>query len=698
MADQKRVRTTYDSGENLTATQESGTYNETDNAVAASAPQQDDNLLRVVMEDFKIARDYVKQNYEKDWNDYWRCFNMIRTRRGYEGISDTFVPESFTIVETIKANIAGGKPQFHFVPMNDTQSQDTQIINSLMDYYWEENGMTIKALNWVNDMLLYGNGVLMVSWEADLPRIVNIPLSDFFVDPTATHMNRPDEAGYPRFAGYRYLTDRDALRKKTIINPDTGQAENYYKNLDAIPDYDGRWDKMDKDAKEGFLGSTLGKQSVKRQVECIVYFTKKKKIVIANRKTIIYDGENPFYREESQKTLPVLDPKTTQPPVDPQSGNPIIDPSTGQPPVKDVTLNAIEPFLPFCVLRNYVDSSLFYAKGDMAVLIDQQEDLNDLSSQKKDNITFVLNNMWQIDPQFAHLKDQVESIPGLVLPIPKGALTPIEKQVVSQEADGEIERIKQDMRRATAADELIQGSSQSTGRQTATEITATVNQANQRFTTKLNTLENEGYAQLARILFKMVQIFVTEPMAVRQIGPSGATWTGFNPDQFGGQYEPRVMLDSNQKTMRAEEGQKYLQVHQLYGGSLLINQSEFAKIYLEKVLNLPEERVNKLMDVDPNATLPMPQPNIRVNLKADMQPDQEAQLLARLGIQSSQADLMLGAGMTPIDISKNVQTPHGGPAVHSAPDVPPGMLHPDQGGHKPAGPSGPNAQPQPGNR
>lgn len=696
MANQRRVTTSYDSGGDNTAVKTTGMKNDGDwgnNTPDNAPPATDDSLLKIVMEDFKVARDYIKDNYQTDWNDYWKCYNMIRTRRGYEGIADVFVPESFTIIESVKANIAGGKPKFRYMAMNRKQEQDTDVINQLADYFWDKNNMTVKAVNWVNDMLLFGNGILYISWDNDMPCVHNIPLQDFFVDPTSTHMNNPDEPGYPRYGGYRYLTDRDTLNKKTIVNTQTGADDPYYKNVDSIPNFDGKWDEMDKDAKEGFLGSTLGRDAIKKQVECIVYFTKKKKIIIANRKTVIYEGENPYYRVKGSRTIYMTDPETGKVPIDKTTGQPVVDPATGQPPHKDLTKEAIEPFLPFAVLRNYVDASLFYAKGDMAVLIDQQEQLNDLSNQQEDNVTFVNMNMWQIDPQFAHLKDQIESVPGAVYPIPRGALNPIEKGIVGEEINHQIDRVKEDMRRATAADEIIQGATPQQSRQTATEVTATVNQANQRFTTKLNILENEGFSQLARIWFKMVQIFVDEPIAVRIVGPAGSQWTEFDPDRFGGMYEPRVTLESSAKTMRAEEGQKYLQVHQLYGGSLLINQQEFAKIYLTRVLGLPEEQSNALLNVDPQAQLPLPPPNVRMNVATAMQPDQLAQLLSRYGIQSSQADLMLGAGIPPQDIAKNSQTPPVGPAVPAAPDIPPGMIPAHQAGLKHPGHSGPDHQP-----
>jgi hypothetical protein len=674
LANQKKVQTSYDSGGSNTAKRmAAGAKNTGD--WGNDTPQKgyddgQDSLLSIVMQDFKAARDYVKDNYLDDWADYWKCYNLIRTRRGYEGIADDFVPESFTIIESVKSNIAGGKPKFTFVPMREEQRQDTLVINQMMDLFWEQNHMTQKSLNWVQDMLLYGNGILHASWEGDMPHITNIPLADFFVDPTATHMNNPEEPGYPRYAGHRYLTNRDDLKKASILNPDTGEMEQMYQNLDDIDDYDGDWDKLDKETKESFIGSTLGTDAIKHQVECIVYYTKKKKVVIANRKTVIYQDRNPYQKAKSTVEVNVN--------------------LEGRQMKQKKEVPAIKSFLPYASLRNYVDTSLFYAKGDMAIIIDQQEALNDISSQKRDNISFVLNNMWQIDPQFSHLMDQVQSVPGLVLPIPKGALQPLEKQMVTTEADAEMARIQDEMRRATAADEVIQGANSNSSRTTATEITATVNQANQRFATKLNTLENEGYAQLASIMFKMAQIFITQETAIRIIGPDGVAWKDYDPAEFTGEYEPKVSLESTQKTAKAEEGQKYLQVHQVFANSPYMNQKEFTRVYLEKVLDLPDERIKELLNVPPPPDEPpIPAPTVSMSLK--LMPDQQAQVLSKFGIQSSQSDLMLGAGVDPMAIADNMQTTRGAPAVPSdaqrgGVDLPPGMTA--NGGTPESPPSG----------
>ena len=532
-------------------------------------------VLSKVKEDFLRARKYVEENYQSVWEDCFKAYNGIRTRRGYSGVADDFIPEIFSIVESLKAAIAGSKPKFKYMPLDEEQEQETDVLNALVDYYWSCNNMTEKMLNWVGDMIIYGNGVFMVSWEEDKPLIHHIPLSDFFVDPTATHINRPEERGYAKYAGYRYLTSLEQLKAKKMFDVATGEMVTMYKNLDMVNDQSVT-DDVDKTRKEQLLGSTLGKDAAKHQVEVIEYYTAKKKIVVANRSVIIYEGENPFQREERKiKGVALID------------GNPV---ETEQ------VIPAIKGFLPFAVLRNYTDSNLFFARGDVEVLIPIQEALNDTSSQKRDNLAYALNNMWQIDPRFKHLAEQIESMPGAVFPIPKGALTAIEKQDVSPAADTEIGRLTQAMRTASAADAAVQGVAQKFSRTTATEIAAQLNQASTRFTTKVQNLEDEGFAQLARIIYKMVQIFVTKEIAVRVVGKTGTTWKDFNPEKFTGEYQPRVILEATAQAEASQMAQAVQVAAQFGMNNPMVNQEALLrKIFTSIFPDSPKDDIDELL-------------------------------------------------------------------------------------------------------
>ena len=532
-------------------------------------------LLGEVIGDFERARKYVETNYQAIWEDCFKAYNAIRTRRGYSGVADDFIPEVFSIVESLKAAIAGSKPKFKYMPLDEEQEQDTETLNALVDYYWSLNNMTEKLLNWVGDMIIYGNGIFMVSWEENKPVIHHIPLSDFFVDPTATHINRPEERGYAKYAGYRYLTSLEQLKAKKMFDIDSGEMVDMYKNLNLVTE-GTLGDADDKTRKEQLLGSTLGKDAAKHQVEIIEYYTARKKIIIANRSVIIFESDNPFQRKEkTKKEIHLVD---------------------GEPVETKRVIPGIKGFLPFAILRNYTDSNLFFARGDVEVLIPIQEALNDTSSQKRDNLAYALNNMWQIDPRFKHLAEQIESMPGAVFPIPKGALTAIEKQDMSPAADTEIARLTQAMRTASAADAAVQGVAQKFSRTTATEIAAQLNQASTRFTTKIQNLEDEGFAQLARIIYKCIQIFVPKELAVRITGKSGVTWKDFNPERFTGEYQPRVILEATAKAEAGQMAQATQVIAQFGMNNPLVNQEALLrKIFTSLLPDAPKDDIDELL-------------------------------------------------------------------------------------------------------
>lgn len=553
--------------------------NNTPKITEADKVEQKDQLAASVMADFNTARVYIKEHYEGVWADCFKSYNNIRTRRGYEGTADDFVPETFSIAESLKSAIAGTKPKFKYLPMSEEQKQETVELNALVEFYWSQNNMTRKVLNWIGDMIIYGNGIFYIKWQDDMPTVQHIPLSDFFMDPAATHMNKPEEPGYARYAGHRYLTSMEELESMKKIDLESGDLVPFYKNLSKVGS-NASADEMDKDRNEQLIGSTLGKEAYDRQIEVIEYFTRYRHVVLANRDTVILDEKNPYQRDRIEKTTPI-----------------VID---GEVINQKYSVPEIQGFLPYAIARNYVDNSLFFAKGDVEVILPTQESLNDTSSQKRDNLAYVINNMWQIDPRYKHMAEQIVNEPGAVFPIGRGGLTPIEKDDVSPSADNEIQRLTQVMRTATAADAAVQGTAQRFSRTTATEVQAQLNQASMRFTTKVQNLEDEGFAQIARIFYKMVQIFVDQPLAVRTIGPKGIDWMRYNPEEYTGEYQPKVVLESTAEAMNAEVVQGLQVAAQFSLGNPLVNQQAFLRRMYTELFedHMSEEDIEELLTVE----------------------------------------------------------------------------------------------------
>jgi hypothetical protein len=488
---------------------------------------------------FGEAKKYVDSGYRTHWDNYFKVYKGRRVSRNYEGVADISIRESHTIIETLVANIASGYPKFSFVTTNEEQSRDTEVLNEMMDYYMLCNQMGLKNQEWVREMLLYGTGILGVEWRDGEPFIFNIPLRDFFFDPTATGMVQTLNPA--KWAGYEYLADKTELENAEIFDAKQNKWVKRYKNLDKIgkpAKAKGGKGSMDKAFKDMFNKSTLGETASENQVHVIKlhHIPTGRIYEIGNQKEFIYDEPTWCQRDEETRMVKVT-----------------VEEEEIEVPQQ---LDEIKPFLPFAILRDYIDSSQFLGAGEMELLLPDAELLNDYESMQVDNNAYQNTPMYWVDPQFADLIPEIETIPGAVYPIPRNAMGTIERPQLSTDIDNKEDRIMQRMRRSTAADEAVQGGATGNSRTTATEVSTQLQQAQMRFSTKISNLESEGYAQLALLIFKMVQIFVTKKTAIRIVGQEGVYFKDFDPWEYNGKWEAHAQLDTTIKQAQMEVGLK----------------------------------------------------------------------------------------------------------------------------------------------
>jgi hypothetical protein len=603
---------------------------------------------------------------------YFKVYRGQRVIRNYEGISDPVIRESHTIIETLVANIAGGAPRFHFTKTNEEQADDTDVLNGMLDFYMIYNQMGLKNQEWVRDMLLYGTGVIHVAWRDGKPLIENIPLRDFFFDPTSTGMVQTINPA--RYAGYQYLADKEVLEREKIYSDKENKMVPRYKNLEKIG-YDkenkagatqGDNASMDKAFKDMFNSSTLGDDAVKTQVHVIrLYDLQTGRVYeIGNRKAFIYDEETWCQREELEEDIEVE--------VD------------GEMVVTKRKLDKIEPFLPFAILRDYVDTSQFLGEGEMQVLVGDQELLNDYEAMDVDNNAYQNTPMYWVDPQFADLAPEIETIPGAVYPIPRNAMGALERPQLSGDLDAKKERITARMRRATAADEAVQGVAQQKSRVTATEVQSQLNQASTRFSTKISNLENEGYAQLGQIIFKFIQIFVTQRTAIRIVGKRGVYFKDYDPWEFNGEWEAHVELDTTIRNKEAALAEKDAQVYQLFVNDPHFNQVEVKRWIAQKVdPEMTDDKFNAMI-APPQEPKDETQDFVNVSYK-DLEPYARHQWQTQVGWEPDPS--LLGDVKTRMLEQANRNADLMDPATTVDGNIVPGLesiVSPDQGATAPA--------------
>lgn len=520
--------------------------------------------LETVVSDFESAWEYCSGSWHQRWQDNYALYNNVRVRRGYQGISDTFVPMVFSTIETLVSALFGAKPKFTYIPPKDKQDQKTGILNGLVDSYWDKGQWSIKVINTGRTGLQLGTGIDYWYWEGDHPCMLNVPLRDYFRDPTA-----PGDAE-PRYQGRRYLITKDELKSFEVVDLDakpdkdgTYPMKKKFKNLSNISEGGPKGDPLDKEEKDMWYGSTVP-EAEKKQIEVIEYWTNDRVVSVANRQVIIQDDENPFKAKAR---------------------------ANGDKYPKGL--------MPFNWFRDYVDPSLFYAKGEIDIIGDQQETLNDLTNQNMDAVTYVLNPMFRLDPKYAYLINSIESLPGAGIPAEAGAFEWLPFASIPSDAFAERQNIKNEMRETTASNEVVKGVGSEGAKTTATEINAQIAGAGQRINLKVTQIENEYFQRMAKIVFDLIKLYVTEPMMVRILGKDGARWEEFDPKDFQGEYEPRVQLDITVQNSKDEQAAQAKELLAAFLNDPDVNQLELKKLVLSRSFELDPDEVELLMQPNP---------------------------------------------------------------------------------------------------
>lgn len=498
---------------------------------------------------------YTSSSYHKKWQEMSDLYDSKRVYVGYTGISDTFVPMSFSTVETMVSATSGEKPVVEYIQTRPDQATNTEVLNGLFSYYWDIDNWTNKLVHHSRGFFKTGTSVLFLYWDIDHPCLRVIPLRDFFCDPSATILNYQDA----KYMGYRFLADKETLKKEMIVDPEKGELVKKYKNLDKLTDFEPG-DPTDKQNKDISMGSTL--QNDPNQIEVICYWTKDEVWYVGNRTQVIYHSKN--YFKERQQFLGWQNPEGMYPFI-------------------------IDSFLP--------DESLLYGKSVLDAIAKPQELLNDLTNQNVDAVSWVLDPVMELDPQYSSYIDKIQNVTGAVYPFKPGSLSAVQKPPVPLNAFNERSNVKNEIRETTAVDEIIKGIS-TPSRTTATEIKAQVASAGRRFDLIISQMENGGYYQLAKLVFQMVRMYVTAPTMYRVIGKNGVDWQQFDPALFQGDYEPRVKLRA---TLDNEKNKKMRDLKELYSaflGNPLVNQGGLTRLVFQKAFDLEPDEVDALM-VDP---------------------------------------------------------------------------------------------------
>lgn len=522
------------------------------------AKKSEDKLLGKYLKMFTESWEYAQQNYHETWENNWKLYRNIRTKRNHPGTIEAFVPMVNSTVNTIVATLFNSNPTVKYVPNHPDQEADTAVLNEIYQDFARKDGWALK--NKINGRqgVITGNYCAYYEWQPDADGgFVHkeiIPVRDMVIDPQS---HTVDDA---RYIGRRFFATKKELKEALIYDAKTGKMVNRYKDIDEITSGEGAEgggtvdSESDKVKKDQALGATAPGNA--DMVELIEIWTPERVAVIANRSILIEERENPHYAlMRSKFEQRKLEHELQRALVLESDGIDI-----GEFDEKFNSKNA--RLLPFAHGCEYQDVSLVYGSSDVDIIADEQELLNTLTELNVEAIMYQLFPERQIDPRYAGKIDDLSPAPGKVYPLPAGAATWLPTPNIPTNAFAERQNIKSEIRESASVSEVSKGIS-STDSMTATEIKATLAQADIRIQEKARNLADGFFFQECKICFKLLQLYADDTIMVRTVGDAGVEWQEVDMARFMGDYTPMVTLDVEHRLEQAEKQEAYTQAYQM---------------------------------------------------------------------------------------------------------------------------------------
>ena len=554
------------------------------------AKKENDSTLAKFLKKFNDSWTYAQQNYHQTWEDNWKLYRNIRVKKNHPGTIEAFVPMVNSTVNTIVASLFNSNPTVKYIPNRVDQEDETDILNDVYQDFARRDGWALK--NKINGRqgVITGNYFAYYEWQPDdnggYVHKEIVPIRDAIIDPNAHNLYDAE------YVGRRFFTSKKALEEATIYNPETGKVEKRYKDLTDVEEgagVGGVDSESDKAKKDEALGSVSPDRST--QVEILEIWTHKQVVVIANRKLVIEERENPYYtlsksRFEQRKLEHEL--MRAQ----------ILQETAGLEDIGefDEEFNdAHAGLIPFAHGTEYPDVSLVYGSSDVDIIADEQELLNTLTELNIEAILYQLFPERRIDPKFADRIDNLDPAPGKVYPLPMGAMDWQNPPAIPTNAFAERNNLKGEIREAASVSEISKGIT-STDSTTATEIKAMLGQADIRIREKADNLAQGFFMQEATIVFRLLQLYADDDYMIRKVGEDGVNFERVDMARFKGEYTPMVTLDVQAQLEKSEKQEAYTNAYQMIIADPTNNLMAAKEIMYPKMMpDLSQEEIERII-------------------------------------------------------------------------------------------------------
>lgn len=479
----------------------------------------DQQLMMYLRKKLDNYRSYRSENSESEQIEALRLYSNYRENQTNLWQTNIFLPYVFAMIETVLPRLAGyiwqGDKLVEAHPRYREDAVHADVVDNLLQYQIDTRieNLFLEMIELMKCFLIYGNGIGKLWWDVqkDTAQFRNLDILDFYPQPHKKYIDQMDgvfevfdqpvdELYQMQQQGFQYQnieklihTSKQAKGEEAHIKKsgETGKIENYEPSRPTALIYQ-YWGKIpvqeSMEIGNGYSTSTF----------------KEAHIEIGNREFIIKNRKN-------QQGVPE---------------NPYFSP--GDP----------DGFRPYIDAKNYLMPGEFWAKGDVTPVKDLQYEANEHENSMMDNVKLLMNRMWMVDPNAGVNYSHLVSYPGNIVVGEIDKFKPIDHKDMPQSVFSQQDRFPQQIDRASGVFDYSKGGNAPGMTDTVGGISALIEEANMRFSFKIEMVQMTAIKQFAEKLFKLDKIFMKgAEIPVRLQGGKGMEWMTINPDNISGLYD-----------------------------------------------------------------------------------------------------------------------------------------------------------------
>lgn len=480
-----------------------------------------------------------RRKYEKDWKEAEKQRLMHRDNRPKDDWrSNLRLPDTFSIIETAKAEMIDQSPGVVYRPREIGDTLKAEKLNKIFEYTWEKDSGDLELIKFVDDALVYGMAVGEEYWRKETAETKEIEEFD-------------EEKLQPKDwkKNERTIYDDVCFRTLSVWNfywdPMADSLENARdcaKRL-VMPmyDFERKYKAYPKAKKVVAGGDTYRPEWFKPlgnieddEVEVVHYWNKAEDLylILANDVLITEpDNPNPY----KHKDLPFI--------------------------------HAVDVIIPHS----------FTGLGEPKIMKCLQEERDTLRNMRIDTTHLNIQTQYIVDDRLELDDEDLVARPHGIIRGPLDSIKPVDKIPLFAESYREEEFINDDIIKATGIDVRMQSLG---GRNdTATEVAILKESSLKRIRLKLKLLEKMALHRLARLRLANIQQFYSIPKVVQIIGEEGVEeketyrnigykhpkgsyeWFTARPDDLIGEYDIVIIPGATLPVSKALESQKAVNLY-----------------------------------------------------------------------------------------------------------------------------------------